>query len=90
MWVKILEARVKLPDCLKKGWVMEGFPQTREQALALQSIGVHPKHCGRYYRHGLLLVSFKCLLLKLKTLNYSLYLTGFCFFCIANISQVEL
>ncbi|XP_069121761.1 adenylate kinase 8-like [Argopecten irradians] len=45
IWVKVIEARVKLPDCVKKGWVMEGFPQTREQALAIQAIGIHPKHC---------------------------------------------
>jgi len=45
LWVKIIEERMKLFDCVKKGWVMEGFPQTREQALALQAIGVFPKHC---------------------------------------------
>ena len=36
-------------DCVKKGYVLDGFPQTREQALALQSNGVHPSHCGRLY-----------------------------------------
>jgi len=38
---------MKLFDCVKKGFVMEGFPQTREQVLALQSIGISPKHCGK-------------------------------------------
>lgn len=37
---------MKLADCIKKGWVMEGFPQTREQALALQTAGVYAKHTG--------------------------------------------
>ncbi|XP_046560875.1 adenylate kinase 8-like [Haliotis rubra] len=45
LWVKIVQERMKLFDCVKKGWVMEGFPQTREQAQALQEIGVYPKHC---------------------------------------------
>lgn len=48
LWVKIVEERMKLFDCVKKGWVMEGFPQTREQAQALQAIGIYPKHCGKY------------------------------------------
>lgn len=47
IWVQILTERLKLMDCVKKGYVLEGFPQTREQALALQSVGIHPKHCGR-------------------------------------------
>ena len=46
IWVEILTERLKLMDCVKKGYVLEGFPQTREQALALQSVGIHPKHCG--------------------------------------------
>ncbi|KAL5012337.1 hypothetical protein ScPMuIL_010888 [Solemya velum] len=42
LWVKLVDARVKL---YKKGWVMEGFPQTREQTLAIQEIGISPTHC---------------------------------------------
>ena len=49
IWVKILNDRMKLADCIKKGWVMEGFPHTREQALALQSAGIYPKHSGSVY-----------------------------------------
>ncbi|KAK3087522.1 hypothetical protein FSP39_006998 [Pinctada imbricata] len=45
MWIKIISERLKLLDCVKKGWVMEGFPQTREQSLALQAVGISPKHC---------------------------------------------
>lgn len=50
LWVKILEERLKLFDCVKKGWVMEGFPQTREQAIAMQAAGISPKHCGMLKR----------------------------------------
>lgn len=45
LWLKIVQERMKLFDCVKKGWVMEGFPQTREQAIALQAAGIYPKHC---------------------------------------------
>ena len=48
LWVKIVQERMKLFDCIRKGWVMEGFPQTREQAIALQAAGITPKHCGGY------------------------------------------
>ena len=41
--------RVKLFDCVKKGYVMEGFPQNREQALGLQAAGIYPTHCGMFY-----------------------------------------
>ncbi|KAJ8039275.1 Adenylate kinase 8 [Holothuria leucospilota] len=44
LWVKMIEARLKLYDCVKKGWVMDGFPETREQALALQAVGISAKH----------------------------------------------
>lgn len=33
---------------MRKGWVLENFPETREQALALVSIGVLPKHTGKW------------------------------------------
>lgn len=42
----MIEARLQLYDCLKKGWVLDGFPETREQALALQAIGITAKHYG--------------------------------------------
>ena len=46
IWIKILSDRMKLADCIKKGWVMEGFPHTRQQALALQVVGICAKHTG--------------------------------------------
>ncbi|XP_071947140.1 adenylate kinase 8-like [Antedon mediterranea] len=44
LWVQLIQARLKLFDCIKKGWVMEGFPENREQGLALQQVGISPKH----------------------------------------------
>ena len=48
LWVRLVEERTKLFDCVKKGWVMDGFPATREQALALQSRGIYPRHFGMF------------------------------------------
>ncbi|XP_074646673.1 adenylate kinase 8-like isoform X2 [Tubulanus polymorphus] len=45
VWVEIIKERIQLFDCVKKGWVLEGFPQNREQALALVTAGIYPKHC---------------------------------------------
>eukprot|EP00057_Strongylocentrotus_purpuratus_P020625 XP_011675099.1 PREDICTED: LOW QUALITY PROTEIN: adenylate kinase 8-like [Strongylocentrotus purpuratus] len=45
LWVELIRNPVKLFDCIRKGWVLDGFPDTREQALALQEIGINPKHC---------------------------------------------
>lgn len=45
LWVNMIKNRVSLFDAVKKGWVMDGFPETREQALALQATGIYPKHC---------------------------------------------
>ena len=49
LWIRLVEARLSLFDCVKKGWVMDGFPRTREQALALQAKGISAKHCGKVY-----------------------------------------
>ncbi|CAG5136512.1 unnamed protein product [Candidula unifasciata] len=45
MWMEILSERCQMPDTAKKGWLLEGFPQTREQVLAMQENGIYPKHC---------------------------------------------
>jgi len=45
LWVKVISERMQLYDTQKKGWVLEGFPETREQAMALQISGIYPKHC---------------------------------------------
>ena len=34
-------------DCLRRGWILIDFPHNREQALALQSRGITPKHAGK-------------------------------------------
>ncbi|PAA93083.1 hypothetical protein BOX15_Mlig030341g2, partial [Macrostomum lignano] len=44
LWTSIVKNRLSIQDCNRKGWVMSGFPQTRDQAVALQTAGVIPDH----------------------------------------------
>ena len=43
-WAKLIKARVDEYDCVRKGWLLVDFPETREQSLALLACGVIPKH----------------------------------------------
>src|SRR6185437_16443455 len=43
--IPLISSRVNKQDCLNHGWVLEGWPNTRAQALALQSGGILPTHC---------------------------------------------
>ena len=42
----VLKDRLSKLDCVSKGWVLHGFPKTREQAEALESAGFSP---NRYF-----------------------------------------
>nr|XP_028602261.1 adenylate kinase 8-like [Podarcis muralis] len=44
LWAALLEERLNDVDCIKLGWVLDGFPETRSQALVLQSTGIAPRH----------------------------------------------
>ncbi|XP_071981632.1 adenylate kinase 8 isoform X2 [Engystomops pustulosus] len=44
LWARIIQERLSQVDCTKRGWVLEGFPRTREQALLLQIQGISPDH----------------------------------------------
>ncbi|XP_068559133.1 adenylate kinase 8 isoform X2 [Cebidichthys violaceus] len=39
-----IQQRLNEIDCFNRGWVLEGVPQTRLQALSLQQAGVIPEH----------------------------------------------
>ncbi|ELT89859.1 hypothetical protein CAPTEDRAFT_200548 [Capitella teleta] len=45
LWGELMKSRLKVFDCIKKGWVLDSFPETREQAIVLASLGIYPKHC---------------------------------------------
>uniref|UniRef100_A0A4W6FMW3 Adenylate kinase 8 n=1 Tax=Lates calcarifer TaxID=8187 RepID=A0A4W6FMW3_LATCA len=42
--LKLTQQRLTEVDCFNRGWVLEGIPQTRLQALSLQQVGVVPEH----------------------------------------------
>ena len=42
MWTEPIIKRLNRPDCVRRGWVIEGFPQTRAQAIKFQEIGLTP------------------------------------------------
>ncbi|XP_063792830.1 adenylate kinase 8 isoform X4 [Pseudophryne corroboree] len=44
LWARVIQERLSKVDCVKRGWVLEGFPQTREQGLLLQINGSSPDH----------------------------------------------
>ncbi len=40
--VPMVIERLSQPDCVKRGYLLHGFPRTRDQALALQMAGSRP------------------------------------------------
>ncbi|XP_078083683.1 adenylate kinase 8 [Mustelus asterias] len=44
LWAKLILERLSKTDCIKRGWILVGYPKTREQAIALQEIGIAPEH----------------------------------------------
>lgn len=40
----LLSARLNKADAVNQGWILEGYPNTRAQALALQAGGILPTH----------------------------------------------
>ncbi|XP_050809150.1 adenylate kinase 8-like [Gopherus flavomarginatus] len=56
LWVALLQDRLLDVDCVREGWVLDGFPQTREQALLLQTSGIVPRHVVVLYAPDTVLV----------------------------------
>uniref|UniRef100_UPI00398F605E adenylate kinase 8 isoform X2 n=1 Tax=Pristiophorus japonicus TaxID=55135 RepID=UPI00398F605E len=44
LWAKLILEWLSKTDCIKRGWVLVGYPRTREQAIALQEMGIAPEH----------------------------------------------
>ena len=47
MVMKVLSGRLSQLDCATRGWVLHGFPLTREQAELLDEHGYEPYRWGR-------------------------------------------
>ena len=43
-WTKPIINRLKQSDCARRGWILEGFPRTRLQAVELQRVGFQPDY----------------------------------------------
>ena len=43
-WTKPIINRLKQSDCRRRGWILEGFPRTRLQAVELQRVGFQPDY----------------------------------------------
>ncbi|XP_068925276.1 adenylate kinase 8 [Petaurus breviceps papuanus] len=42
--MKLLKERLEKEECISKGWILDGIPETREQALMIQTSGISPRH----------------------------------------------
>ncbi|XP_026960238.1 adenylate kinase 8 isoform X1 [Sagmatias obliquidens] len=42
--VRLLQERLREEDCVRRGWILDGIPESREQALLIQTLGVSPRH----------------------------------------------
>ncbi|NWV59254.1 KAD8 kinase, partial [Malurus elegans] len=47
LWANLIQERLSNVDCIKQGWILEGFPENQEQAWMLQSSGIFPRHVGK-------------------------------------------
>lgn len=44
LWVKPIINRLEQTDCKRRGWILEGFPKTRLQAIELKRVGLSPDY----------------------------------------------
>ncbi|XP_006029862.1 adenylate kinase 8 [Alligator sinensis] len=56
LWTNLIQERLSNVDCIKRGWVLEGFPENREQAWMLQSAGIAPRHVVVLYAPDIVLI----------------------------------
>lgn len=42
--VRLVQERLQEEDCVSRGWILDGIPETREQALLIQTLGITPRH----------------------------------------------
>ena len=54
MLLQIVSDRLNQLDCVSRGWVLQGFPLTREQAELLDKAGHTPSRLATAYSHRLL------------------------------------
>ncbi|XP_045431143.1 adenylate kinase 8 isoform X2 [Pipistrellus kuhlii] len=42
--VRLVQERLSDEDCISRGWILDGIPETREQAIMVQTLGISPWH----------------------------------------------
>uniref|UniRef100_G1PIL4 Adenylate kinase 8 n=1 Tax=Myotis lucifugus TaxID=59463 RepID=G1PIL4_MYOLU len=42
--VRLVQERLLQDDCISRGWILDGIPETREQAMMVQTLGITPRH----------------------------------------------
>ncbi|EQB78197.1 adenylate kinase-like protein [Camelus ferus] len=42
--IRLVQERLSEEDCVRRGWILDGIPETREQALMIQTVGIVPRH----------------------------------------------
>ncbi|XP_044782428.1 adenylate kinase 8 isoform X6 [Bubalus bubalis] len=47
--IRLMQERLKEEDCIRRGWILDGIPETREQALTIQTLGISPRHVKIYH-----------------------------------------
>uniref|UniRef100_A0ABM5F6J2 Adenylate kinase 8 isoform X1 n=2 Tax=Pogona vitticeps TaxID=103695 RepID=A0ABM5F6J2_9SAUR len=56
LWVRMIEERMQLEDCLCNGWILDGLSETRELARTFQAMGIIPKHIVVLYAPDVVLI----------------------------------
>ncbi|XP_074780215.1 adenylate kinase 8 [Athene noctua] len=56
LWANLIRERLSNVDCIKQGWILEGFPENQEQAWMLQSFGIIPRHVVVLYAPDTVLI----------------------------------
>ena len=41
--VELVKNRINQPDCQRRGYLLDGFPRTKSQAMAMSSMGIRPE-----------------------------------------------
>ncbi|ELK37355.1 Adenylate kinase 8 [Myotis davidii] len=47
--VRLVQERLLEDDCISRGWILDGIPETREQAMMIQTLGITPRHVKIYH-----------------------------------------
>ncbi|XP_038230899.1 adenylate kinase 8 isoform X4 [Dermochelys coriacea] len=56
LWANLIQERLSNVDCIKQGWILEGFPENRDQAWMLQLAGITPRHVVVLYAPDTVLI----------------------------------